>query len=204
MRYTWPKFRLCRREQVNLFWSDKYNVKKRRALPGQHGGSLQRSSEYGKLLRNKQVVKRSYLMSEKQFANIVKKTAVKYAKNNDLSHDFALFQFLERRVDTIILRSGFASTIMQARQMVAHGHFLLNGKKHDIPSTFLQPGDVLTLRDKLKNSSLYTDAKSSQKSPSWIKIDKNAYTIEMLWMPQRGEIEPLGDLLKVIEFYARA
>lgn len=119
-------------------------------------------------------------MSEKQFANIVKKTAVKYAKNNDLSHDFALFQFLERRVDTIILRSGFASTIMQARQMVAHGHFLLNGKKHDIPSTFLQPGDVLTLRDKLKNSSLYTDAKSSQKSPSWIKIDKNAYTIEML------------------------
>ena len=189
MRYTGAKFRLCRREGVNLFGSQKYNLKKRRALPGQHGAGMQRNSEYGKLLRNKQVVKRSYLLSEKQFANIVKKTAAKYAKNNNLSHDVALFQFLERRLDVIILRSGLANTIMQARQMVSHGHFLLNGVK-----------------DKLKSSALYSDASkaSPAKIPSWIKVDRNSYAVEVLGMPQTGEIEILGDLLKVIEFYARA
>lgn len=206
MRYTGAKFRLCRREGVNLFGSQKYNIKKRRALPGQHGASMQRNSEYGKLLRNKQVVKRSYLLSEKQFATIVKKTAAKYAKNNNLSHDVALFQFLERRLDVIVLRSGLANTIMQARQMVTHGHFLLNGKKHNVPSTFVEAGDKISLKEKLKNSALYANASkaSPAKVPSWIKVDKNAYAIEVLGMPQSGEIEPLGDLLKVIEFYARA
>lgn len=206
MRYTGAKFRLCRREGVNLFGSQKYNLKKRRALPGQHGAGMQRNSEYGKLLRNKQVVKRSYLLSEKQFATIVKKTAAKYAKNNNLSHDVALFQFLERRLDVIILRSGLANTIMQARQMVSHGHFLLNGVKHNIPSTFVVAGDKITLKEKLKNSTLYSDTSkaSPAKIPSWIKVDRNNYTVEVLGMPQTGEIEVLGDLLKVIEFYARA
>ena len=180
MRYTGAKFRLCRREGVNLFGSQKYNLKKRKTLPGQHGANMQRNSEYGKLLRNKQVVKRSYLLSEKQFATIVKKTAAKFAKNRGLSHDFALFQFLERRLDVIILRAGLANTIMQARQMVVHGHFL-------------------------KNSPLYANAASSAaKIPSWIKVDRNAYAVEVLALPQKGEVEPLGDLLKVIEFYARA
>jgi small subunit ribosomal protein S4 len=87
---------------------------------------MQRNSEYGKLLRNKQLLKRSYLLSEKQFAKIVKVTASQYAKNQNVSHDFALFQFLERRMDVIVLRSGLAQTIMQARQMVVHGHFTLN------------------------------------------------------------------------------
>ena len=206
MRYTGAKFRLCRREQVNLFGSQKYNIKKRRALPWQHGAWMQRNSEYGKLLRNKQVVKRSYLLSEKQFSTIVKKTAAKYAKNNNLSHDVALFQFLERRLDVIVLRAGFANTIMQARQMVVHGHFLLNGKKHNVPSTFVEAGDKIELKDKLKNSPLYASlAKASPaKVPSWIKVDRNAYTIEVLGAPQTGEIETLWDLLKVIEFYARA
>ncbi|MDO4713603.1 MAG: 30S ribosomal protein S4 [bacterium] len=206
MRYTGAKFRLCRREGINLFGPQKYNVKNRRALPGQHGASMQRNSEYGKLLRNKQVVKRSYLLSEKQFATIVKKTAAKFAKNNGISHDFALFQFLERRLDAIILRSGLASTIMQARQMVTHGHFQLNGKKHNIPSTFVEVGDKITVKEKLKNSPLYANASkaSPAKIPSWIKVDKGTYAVEVLAMPQKGEIEPLGDLLKVIEFYARA
>lgn len=206
MRYTGAKFRLCRREQTNLFGSQKYNIKKRRTLPGQHGGTMQRHSEYGKLLRNKQVVKRSYLLSEKQFAKIVKVTAAKYSKNNSMSHDVVLFQFLERRLDVIVLRAGLANTIMQARQMVSHGHFLLNGVKHNVPSTFVKAGDVITLREKLKTSPLYGNASkvSPAKIPSWLKVDKNSYAIEVLGMPQSGEIEPLGDLLKVIEFYARA
>ena len=147
---------------------------------------MQRNSEYGKLLRNKQLLKRSYLLSEKQFAKIVKVTASQYAKNQNVSHDFALFQFLERRMDVIVLRSGFAQTIMQARQMVVHGHFTHNGVKHNVPSTFLKPGDKIALREGLKKSPLYaTNAKSSVKVPSWIKVDKNAYTIDVLSLPQK-------------------
>ncbi|HKL44362.1 MAG TPA: 30S ribosomal protein S4 [Candidatus Absconditabacterales bacterium] len=206
MRYTGPKFKLCRREQVNLFGSAKYDVKKRRSLPGQHGSSMKRNSEYGKLLRNKQVLKRSYLLSEKQFAKLVEKTSSKYSKNNKISHDLALYIMLEGRMDSIVYRSGLAKTIIQARQMVNHGHFLLNGKKHDIPSTFLKIGDKITLKPKLKESPLYagSSVNKSLKIPSWVKVDRNKYEIEVLALPKLGEVGVLADILKVIEFYARA
>ena len=206
MRYTWPKFKLCRREQVNLFWSDKYDIRKRRSLPWQHGSSMKRNSEYGKLLRNKQVLKRSYLLSEKQFRNLVQKQSSKYSKNNWISHDLALYVFLESRMDSIVYRSGLAKTIIQARQMVNHGHFLLNGKKHDIPSTFIKAWDKITLKPKLKDSALYagTAVNKAQKIPSWIKVDRNKYEIDVLSLPKLGELWVLADILKVIEFYARA
>lgn len=207
MKYTGPKFKLCRREQVDLFGSPKYNVKKNRNLPGQHGAAMQRLSEYGKLLRNKQVLKRTYFLTERQFGRIVKELSAKFAKNKNVSRDVALYQFLERRVDTMLLRAGFAKTIIQARQMVNHSHLLLNGKKHNIPSTFLEVGDVVTIKEKLQKSPLYTqmfaDA-SKGKTPSWLKVNKNAYSLEVLTMPQPGEIGSNADLLKVIEFYARA
>jgi len=206
MRYTGPKFKLCRREQVNLFGSDKYDVKNRRSLPWQHGSSMKRNSEYGKLLRNKQVLKRSYMLSEKQFAKLVQKTSAKYSKNNNMSHDAALYLFLEDRMDSIIYRAGFAKTIIQARQMISHGHFLLNGKKHNIPSTFLKVGDKITLKPKMKESPLYAGATVSKtfKVPSWIKVDRNKYEIELLTLPVLWELWVLADILKVIEFYARA
>ena len=204
MRYTWPKFKLCRREQVDLFWSKKYDVKRNRNLPWQHGANMQRSSEYWKLLRNKQLLKRTYWLSEKQFVRIVKEVSAKYSKNKQVTHDFALFQFLERRIDSIVYRAGFAKTIMQARQMVVHSHFLLNGKKHNIPSTFVEMWDKITLKDWLKNSPLYSQVDNKNKLPSWIKLDKNTYSIEILNLPQIGEVNVNSDLLKVIEFYARA
>ena len=95
---------------------------------------------------------------------------------------------------------------MQARQMVNHGHFILNGKKHNIPSSFIHIGDKITLKEKLKNSALYSQnsAENKVKIPSWIKLDKASNTIEMLSDPQVGELGLPADLLKVIEFYARA
>lgn len=206
MKYTWPKFKWCRREQVDLFWAKKYNIKKRRSLPGQHGGTMQRSSEYGKLLRNKQTLKRMYLLSEKQFVRIVKSLSAKHSKNNNITHDTALFQFLERRLDSVVYRSWLAKTIIQARQMVNHGHFLLNGKKHNIPSYFVAVGDKIELKEKLKNSPLYSQNSSENKGkiPSRIKLDKATSTIEVLNVPQVWEIGLPADLLKVIEFYARA
>lgn len=206
MRYTWPKFKLCRREQVDLFWSKKYNIKKNKSLPGQHGANMQRSSEYGKLLRNKQVLKRMYMLSERQFSRLVKEISAKFSKNNDITHDTALFQFLEKRMDSTVYRSGLAKTIMQARQMVNHGHFTLNGVKHNIPSSFVAIGDKIIVKDKLKSSALYSQNTTEVKGklPSWIKLDKSTSAIEVLNVPQVGEIGIPADILKVIEFYARA
>jgi small subunit ribosomal protein S4 len=157
MRYTGPKFKLCRREGVNLFGTPKYDVRKRRTLPGQHGGSMSRLSEYGKLLRNKQVLKRIYQMTEKQFKRFVTDIAAKYSKNHNIDYDKAVKITLERRLDAVLYRSGIAKTIIQARQMITHGHFLLNGKKHNIPSYLVKQGDVLELKEKLKNSPLYAE-----------------------------------------------
>ncbi len=206
MKYTGPKFKLCRREQVNLFGPAKYDVKKSRKLPWQHGAGMSRLSEYGKLLRNKQVLKRSYFLTERQFSKIVKTMASKYAKNKGLSHDAALYILLERRLDVVLLRSGFAKTIMQARQMIVHGHFMLNGVKHNVPSTFVREWDKVELREKLKDSALYADMKveKGHRVPSWLKTNPNSYTIEVLTLPVVGEITHTADLLKVIEFYARA
>ena len=205
MKYTGPKRKLCRREQVNLFGSAKYDIKKRRSVPGQHGSSMQRYSEYGKLLRNKQMWKRTYFLTEKQFSRIIKEFSAKYSKNKGVSHDVALYQFLERRLDATVYRSGLAKTIIQARQMINHGHLMLNGVKHNIPSTFVKPGDKIQVRKALQTSPLYTQAWSANvKIPSWVKVDKKSFEIEVLDMPQVGEIASSGDLLKVIEFYARA
>lgn len=206
MRYTGPKFKLCRREQVNLFGTDKYDVKNRRTLPGQHGSSMKRNSEYWKLLRNKQVLKRSYMLSEKQFAKLVQWASAKYSKNNNISHDEALYIFLEARMDSILFRSWIAKTIIQARQMVSHGNFLLNWKKHNIPSTFLKAWDKITLKEKLKSSPLYAWATVSKtlKVPSWIKVNRNNYEVEVLALPKLWELWNNADILKVIEYYARA
>lgn len=208
MKYTGPKYKLVRREGINLFGSAKYDVKKRRVLPGQKAGgsSFARLSDYGKLLRNKQVLKRMYLLTEKQFSRIVTKISQKYAKNNNIAHDAALIQFLERRMDAIVLAAGFANTIMQARQMVNHAHLQLNGTKHNIPSTFLKEGDVIQVREKLQSSPLYSSLASQKGAtpPSWLNVDYAKMTIELIRLPEPSEINVPVDLLKVVEFYARA
>lgn len=206
MRYTWPKFRLCRREGINLFWPEKYDVKNRRSRPGQHGSAQTRNSEYAKLLRNKQVLKRIYQLSEKQFVKLVTEKSKRYAKNKSLDHDQVLMQFLNRRLDNVILRAWFARTIFQARQMVVHGHFTLNGKKHNIPSYYVNPGDVIVLKKWLQSSSLYDLDTKNFRAPVWMSVDFANFTVKVLEMPSVSQDDqPLPvDVLKVIEFYARA
>lgn len=207
MRYTWPKFKLCRREGINLFGPAKYDVRKRRWLPGQHGASFARYSEYGKLLRNKQTLKRVYQLSEKQFKRLVVTQAGSYAKNKGIGHDKAVFQFLERRLDAIVLRAGLANTIMQARQIVVHGHLLLNGRKHNVPSYFVNEGDIIEVKKKLQPSALYTTCPlmvGNHTLPSRCKVNKKSLSIEIVGMPKDEEISVPVDILQVIEFYARA
>lgn len=208
MRYTGPKFKLCRREEINLFGPAKYDVRKRRGVPGQHGAANVRYSEYGKLLRNKQVLKRMYQLSEKTFKKLIVDHAGKYAKNNEgIGHDKAALQFLERRLDTIVLRAGLANTIMQARQIVTHAHLTLNGVKHNIPSTFVNEGDVIEVRKKMQTSPLYQSCAlvaGNHTLPSNLKVNKKTFTIEVVSLPNVEEISVPVDILKVIEFYARA
>lgn len=205
MKYTWPKYKIVRREGINIFGNDKYDVKKRRSIPGQHGGTMPRLSEYGKLLRNKQVLKRTYFMAEKPFAKLVKFTSSRYAKNKGLQHDKVLLQFLERRLDAVIFRAGLAKTIVQARQMVTHGHFTLNGVKHNVPSYFVQPNDKIAVREKVTKSSLYEQAFANvQNDIAWLKVNKADKTVEVLDLPDVNTLTTPVDVLKVIEFYARA
>lgn len=207
MRYTWPKFKLCRREWLNLFWPLKYDIKKNRKLPGQHWDTMPRLSEYWKLLRNKQILKRMYQLTEKQFVRLVMSDSMIYSKNKWMNHDQAVIQFLERRLDSIMLKSWFANTIMQARQIITHWHFSLNWKKHNIPSYYVIPWDKIQLKDRLKSSSLYTNIllnNNAFKLPSWIKVDKSSITIEILDLPKIEEIKVPVDILKVVEYYARA
>lgn len=203
MKYTGPKRKLCRREKKNLFGVKKYDLKRSDSLPGQHGAMMPRYSEYGMLLRNKQSLKRMYLLTEKQFSKLVMHTAKKYSKNNQVSHDKAVMQFLERRCDAVLVQAGMAKTIMQARQMIVHGHWLLNGKKHNIPSYFMKPGDVLTLKKALHTSGLYEDVSSKKDLPVWVKVDRNKFTVELLQLPEIEVGDLSVDILKVIEFYAR-
>ena len=205
MKYTWPKYKIVRREGINIFNNDKYDVKKRRSIPGQHGGTMPRLSEYGKLLRNKQVLKRTYFMAEKPFAKLVKFTSSRYAKNKWLQHDKVLLQFLERRLDAIIFRAGLSKTIVQARQMVTHGHFTLNGVKHNVPSYFVQANDKIVLRAKVATSPLYEQAFTNAKTDiAWLKVNKADKSIEVVDLPDANSLNTPADVLKVIEFYARA
>lgn len=207
MKYTWPKFKLCRRDWINLFGPDKYDVRQRRKLPGANPNTMARLSEFGKLLRNKQILKRMYLMTESQFKKLVMEHAYKYSKNKNVKHNDAVLQFLERRLDSVILKAGLAATIMQARQIVSHAHLTVNGKKHNIASYYVQAWDVIEVKEKVKSSPLYTNAPCTQngfKLPTWLTVDKTALKIQVLDLPKIEELQVPADVLKVVEFYARA
>ncbi len=166
---------------------------------------MPRLSEYGKLLRNKQVLKRMYFMAEKPFAKLVKFTSSRYAKNKGLEHDKVLLQFLERRLDAVVYRAGLAKTIMQARQMVTHGHFTLNGVKHNVPSYFVTANDKIAVRTKVAGSSLYDQAFANASTDiAWLRVNKADKTVEVLDLPDTTTLNTPADVLKVIEFYARA
>ncbi|MDZ4121421.1 MAG: 30S ribosomal protein S4, partial [Candidatus Cloacimonadaceae bacterium] len=144
-RYTGPKAKLCRKFGENLFGTAKYDriLAKRNYPSGQHGKNPRRKhSDYGIHLKEKQKLRLTYCLLEKQFRNYFFKAAQMQGVTGD-----NLLQLLERRMDNVVYRLGFAVTRMQARQFVTHGHFLLNGKKADIPSQLLKPGDILEVRE---------------------------------------------------------
>lgn len=204
MRYTGPKARLCRREGVNLFGSLKYQkiIGRSPNIPGMHGAKRQgKMTEYAKQLREKQKAKRIFALSEKQFRNYFTKATRMQGVAGD-----NLLGLLERRLDNAVFRSGLALTRMQARQFVSHGMFMLNGRRVDIPSIQVRPGDVVEVRDAKKGSPVFKEMRETQKDyihPDWIKVDMEKLKIEILSLPEVKHFEPLINTQPIVEFYSR-
>ena len=201
MRYTGPKAKLCRRLGVNLFGTDKYTkiLRRRQSKPGMHGSKFSKKSEYGRQLDEKQKARFVFGLSERQISNYFKKAV---SQTGDTGQN--LLRLFERRLDNVIYVSQFAVTRMQARQMVSHGHFTLNGRRVDIPSMLVRPGDKIALIPKFAKSSLYSDLdKLKDYSPKWLKVDLKKLTLEVLALPEKDDLEKSIDSQLIVEYYSR-
>lgn len=201
MRYTGPKAKLCRRLGVNLYGTEKYTkiLRNRQSKPGMHGVKFTKKSEYGRQLEEKQKARYLFGISEKQIGTYVR---MALSQPGDTSQNF--LRLLERRLDNVIYVSQFALTRPQARQMVSHGHFKLNGRRVDIPSILVRPGDKIELLAKFAKSPLYAGLdKLKDYSPKWLKVDLKKLTLEVLALPEQDDLEKSIDSQLIVEFYSR-
>ncbi len=203
-RDTQSIVKMSRREGYALHPKAHKVLAKRSGPPGQQGGRYQRNkaSQYSLQLREKQKVKRLYGLLERQFSNLMKEADKREGKSGEL-----LLQFLERRADNAVYRAGLAPSRRAARQLVTHGHFVLNGRRVDIPSIRLKAGDVLTVRDHSKSSEYFKKiddvSPAPSESPSWLKVDRKKLTITVSGVPTREEAEPDINEQLIVEYYSR-
>jgi small subunit ribosomal protein S4 len=207
-RYTDAVCRLCRREGIKLFlkgskcFSDKCPIEKRNFAPGQHGKDRKaKIVGYGLQLREKQKAKRMYFTQEGQFRNYFEKAARSRGVTGE-----KLLQQLERRLDNVVYRLGFAMSRRQARQLVRHGHVAVNGRKVNIPSFEVVAGQEITIRDGSRKLAILEQAKdfaSHQTAPAWLEIDRDNYKGKVLSLPKREEIQlPINEQL-IVELYSK-
>ena len=204
-RYTEANCRLCRREGQKLFlkgercYGGKCALEKRNYAPGQHGQARKKTSDYGLQLREKQKAKRFYGMQEKQFRNLFAKAAKRAGKTGD-----NLLILLETRLDNCVYRLGFASSRKEARQLVVHGHFTVNGKKACAPAMELKAGDVIAVKEKSTNSPKFKEIKEmSITVPAWMAVDVDKLEGKVVAMPTREEIDtPVAEHL-IVELYSK-
>jgi len=206
-RYTGSVCRLCRRETAKLFlkgdrcYSEKCAVERRNYPPGQHGQGRPRFSDYGVQLREKQKVKRMYGLQEKQFASTMQKASHMKGRAGE-----NLLVLLERRLDNAVFRLGFATSRAEARQLVRHGHFLVNGRKATIPSMLVRPGAKITLREKSREIARIVgalEALEGKAVPQWLEIEKDRFEGTVKALPTREDITlPIEEQL-IVELYSR-
>lgn len=210
-RYIGPVCRLCRREGEKLFlkgercYTPKCAMERRAYPPGQHGRQTQwggnRESDYGKQLRAKQKARRVYGVLERQFRRYYKDAL----KRPGLTGE-NLLKILETRLDNVIYRMGFASSRAQARQMVSHGHFIVNGYRSNVPSMQIKPGDSIQLREGSRSKTLFkelVDIAETKNIPDWIKRDTKKLTGEITRLPERAEIDANLNEQLIVEYYSR-
>ena len=206
-RYTGSVCRLCRREGAKLFlkgdrcFSEKCAIEKRNYPPGQHGQGRVRFSDFGVQLREKQKVKRMYGLLEKQF-----RSTFDAASNMRGRAGENLLMLLERRLDNVVFRMGFATSRSEARQLVRHGHFQLNGRKAMTPSILVRPGWKVTLRDKSQKVvriAAALETVEGRSLPQWLEIDKDNFEGTIVQLPAREDITLPIDEQLIVEFYSR-
>ncbi len=199
-----PIVKQSRREGYALHPKAVKIMLKRSNIPGQHGGGRQsKPSGYALQLREKQKVRRLYGLLEKQFSNLMKEANRSKGQSGQI-----LLQLLERRLDNAVYRAGFATSRRAARQLVGHGHFILNGRRVDIPSIRVSEGDEITVRPKSADNEYFKQladvaATSSQPTLGWIKGDVKKKTILVTGLPTREEAEPDINEQLIVEFYSR-
>ena len=206
-RYTGPACKLCRREGKKLFlkgdrcYTGKCALERRSYAPGQHGQNRKKTSEYGLQLRAKQSARRYYGVSEGQFH--------KYflmAERKEGVTGTNLLQLCESRLDNIVYTVGFASSRAQARQLVNHAHFTVNGSKVDIPSYLVKAGDVIAVKDTSKSTDEFkalVESNASRTIPKWIDADAQAMTAKVVALPEREEIATPVEEHLIVEFYSK-
>jgi len=206
-RYTGPSCKLCRREKQKLFlkgskcYSEKCPLESKNYAPGQHGLSRRsKFSEYGVQLREKQKVKRIYGLQETQFRTYFEKATRQKGVTGA-----NLIKTLERRLDNVIFRLGFAPSRKSARQLVLHGHFMVNGKLVDIPSYLLTPGNVVSVREKSKKlDAIHNSLRRTKDNVySWLAIEKATLSGTFLNVPEREEIPLNANEQLIVELYSK-
>ena len=207
-RYTDAVCRQCRREGQKLFlkgdrcYTDKCAVERRPFAPGMHGqGRNKKQSEYGMQLREKQKARRYYGVLESQFAKYYEMASARKGVTGE-----NLLSILESRLDNVIYRLGFAMSRPEARQLVRHGHFTINGKKVDIPSYLVKPGEIITLKEKSRSLDKFKaslEANGSRPAPKWLDFDRNTLVATVVGTPEREDIDlPIEEHL-IVELYSK-
>ncbi len=201
MRYTGPKHKLCRREGEALCESPKCPIKRRKYPPGQHGQkrSSPRLSDYGLQLRMKQKTKRIYGMTERQFSRFFDLAATAKGDAGD-----NLLRKLEMRLDNIIYRSGLATTRYQARQLVSHGHFYVNGLNVNIPSYIVKTDDVIALKESKIKKLYYTEAtiRAAKEHADWLLWNNESKSIKVVGEPNVNALKISIDTRLIVEYYS--
>ena len=198
-RYTGPSNKLFRNKKVKDLSNRKLTTSMRQNASGQHGAVRKKLSEYAIHLAEKQKIRYTYLVSEKQFAKYYNEAARRKGVTGTI-----LLQILESRLDNILFRAGFGVTRKQSRQIVNHGHVLVNGKKVDIPSYLVKAGDVITIKSR-SNEYLKTVMSTIDLScaPAWITVDAEVLKVTFERIPQREELDPEIKEQLVIEYYSK-
>ena len=206
-KYTGPACRQCRREGTKLFlkgdrcYSDKCALTRRTGVPGQHGQGRKMMKEYGLQLREKQKAKRYYGILEKQFRNYFEKAASQEGMAGD-----NLLIMVERRLDNVAYRMGIGESRREARQLVRHSHFTINGKKANIPSILVKPGDVVAVKEASRGTEKFKtmiENTASRAVPAWLEADKENFTAKVISMPTREGIDFEIEEHLIVELYSK-
>lgn len=206
-RYTGAVCRQCRREGCKLFlkgercYSDKCAIDRRSYAPGQHGQSRKKVSEYGLQLRAKQKARRFYGVLESQFAKYYEMADRKAGMTGE-----NLLQILESRLDNIVYRLGFATSRAEARQLVVHGHYTVNGKKVNVPSYLVKPGDVVAVCEKSRGGDkmkAITEICGARPVPIWMEVDRDKLEAKIVRLPNREDIDLDVEETLIVELYSK-